>query len=150
MINARAETLLEKRSFRGAMQSRRCLVIADGYYEWKKMAAGKQPFWIAPREGGAIALAGLWEVNRKAAAEPILSCTIITTDASGELADIHDRMPAILRREEAERWMDLDYPADRAAQLLHPYPPGRLVAKRVDRKVNDPRCDGPECLAPPG
>ncbi|RMF40743.1 MAG: SOS response-associated peptidase [Planctomycetota bacterium] len=149
MINARAETLLEKRSFRGPMRSRRCLVIADGYYEWKREADGKQPYWIAPGGGGAIQFAGLWEINRKAAEEPILSCAIITTDANEELKEIHDRMPAILRRDEAERWANLDFPADRAQRLLQPAPRNWLVAHKANRIVGNPRYDGPECLQPP-
>ncbi|GIW98311.1 MAG: DUF159 family protein [Pirellulaceae bacterium] len=149
MINARSETVLEKRSFIGPMKSRRCLILADGYYEWKKTAVGKQPYWIAPREGGAIQFAGLWEINRKLGPAPVCSCTIITTTATPELAELHDRMPVLLRDEAAERWMDHRLAPAAAQTLLRPAPSGWLAARPVTKKVNNARYDTPDCLSPP-
>ena len=96
MINARAETISEKRSFTGPLKNRRCVVIADGYYEWKTEGKLKQPYWIHPPDGGVFAMAGLWETNRRATGQPVKSCTIITTAANEKLAEVHDRMPVVL------------------------------------------------------
>ncbi len=148
MINARSETLHEKRSFSGALKRRRCLIIADGYYEWQKLDNGKQPFWIAPRSGGVMQLAGLWEQNVKATGEPIRSCTIITTAANDALSSVHDRMPALLTGASAERWADPTCAADEAQALLGPAENDFLTARKVSQLVNNPRNDRPECVEP--
>lgn len=146
MINARSETLGEKRSFSGPLKSRRCAVIADGYYEWKADGKQKQPYWIHPAEGGVMALAGLWEINRRATGEPVKSCTIITTAANGKLAGLHDRMPAVLCPESLREWLDPRLSPDDAAHLLASAANDVLEAQAVDRRVNNARIDDADCL----
>ena len=148
MINARAETLLEKRSFAGPLAERRCMILADGYYEWQKQADGrKQPCWLAPAAGGPMLLAGLWEVNRRATGVPIRSCTLITTAANHALSEVHDRMPVVLHPAEAERWIDPRCKAQEASELLQPAADDFFRIRKVSTRVNNVRHDDPECLA---
>ncbi len=147
MINARAETIDEKRSFVGPLKSRRCLVVADGYYEWKTEGKLKQPYWIHPTDGGVFAMAGLWEVNRRATGEPVKSCTIITTSANEKLVELHDRMPVVLVSEEAVRaWLDPRLAVEESKGLLVSAANEVLLAQAVDRRVNNARIDDPDCL----
>jgi putative SOS response-associated peptidase YedK len=149
MINARAETIDEKRSFAPALKQRRCLVIADGYYEWQKQPGGrKQACWIAPPEGCVVCFAGLWELNTKATGKPVKSCTIITTGANAALAPIHDRMPAILIGVAAQQWMRPDCSAQEAKSLLAPADDDLLHVRRVNNQVNNPRNESPQCIEP--
>ncbi|MEM7478283.1 MAG: SOS response-associated peptidase [Planctomycetota bacterium] len=151
MINARAETLPEKRSFSGPLKKRRCMILADGYYEWQKLGDGtKQACWISPQDDQVICLAGLWESNRRATGEEVYSCTIITTSANGFLSPIHDRMPVVLEGQAAEQWMDSDCPADEAHQLLGTTEDEFFKVTRVSKLVNNPRNEVPECLLPMG
>ena len=140
MINARAETVREKRSFRGPFEQRRCLVPATGFYEWTKAAdGGKQPYLIAPKFWGPFALAGLWERwPGNAEHEPIESFTIVVTAASAAMGEIHDRMPVIVAEEDYEIWLSGE--ADRAAELMRPWE-GPLEIRPVSRRVNSPRND---------
>lgn len=150
MINARAESVAEKPSYRRAFRSRRCLVLADGFYEWRKEDGGRQPYYIKMRDGSPFAFAGLWEVWRGGADE-IRSCTIITTDANGLLAPIHERMPVILDPEEYDLWLDVSvHDPDVLLPLLKPYEGETLEAYPVDRVVNNPANDGPACVEPVG
>ena len=127
MINARAETVAEKPSFRAAFRQRRCLVAADGFYEWRKTAeapkAPKQPYYIRLESGEPFAIAGLWERWRDPAGETVESCTLITTEANPALAPIHHRMPVILASADYDAWLDAR-PASPAAlhDLLRPLP----------------------------
>ena len=105
LISARAETVATKPSFRSAFKRRRCLIAADGFYEWQKRDDGKQPFHIRLRSGEPFAFAGLWERWAKGA-EPVESCTIITTDANEMTEDLHDRMPVILPKDTYDLWLD--------------------------------------------
>lgn len=152
MINARAETLAEKPSFRSALKRRRCLVVADGFYEWKKDGTrkqGKQPMYITLADGRPFAFAGLWEVWRNPADELIKTCTIITTEPNELLAEIHNRMPAILPPEAYDKWLtpgDLD--AAQALPLLSPYPAGRMRAVPVSTLVNSPAVDSEQLVLP--
>lgn len=148
MINARAETIDEKRSFTGPLKSRRCVIIADGYYEWKTEGKLKQPYWIHPPEGGVFAMAGLWETNRRATGQPVKSCTIITTAANEKLAEVHDRMPVILVDDALHNWLSDTLPADQATSLLKSAPEDFFETKAVDRRVNNARVDDAECLRP--
>lgn len=149
MINARAETISEKRSFTGPLKSRRCLVIADGYYEWKTEGKLKQPYWIHPADGSVFAMAGLWETNRRATGEPIKSCTIVTTSANEKLADVHDRMPVVLIDEEAvQSWLSENLSVDEAKDLLKSAPEEFMETQAVDRRVNNARVDDTDCLRP--
>ena len=148
MINARAETIGEKRSFTGPLKNRRCVVIADGYYEWKTEGKLKQPFWIHPTDGGVFAMAGLWETNRRATGQPVRSCTIITTSANEKLAEVHDRMPVVLVEEALQRWLSPNFSADDAPSLLKSAPKEYFDTRAVDRRVNNARIDDEDCLRP--
>jgi putative SOS response-associated peptidase YedK len=157
MINARVETLDTKPAFRTAIQRFRCLIIADGFYEWQRMPAGpKQAFHITPADHQPFAFAGLWSVwrppadhagSRHPALAPIRSCTIITCGANAAVAPLHDRMPVILAREHEQAWLDATTPASVVAELLNSLPAERTAVRAVGSAVNDARYDGPECLA---
>jgi putative SOS response-associated peptidase YedK len=150
MINARAETVAGKPAFRSAFRHRRCLVIADGYYEWQATPAGKQPWFIARADREPFAMAGLWESWVEApGAPPLDSCTILTTEAPPPLAGIHHRVPVVLPATAYSSWLDpqLAEPERLAALLVAPTA-GTLAAVRVGRRVNDARNDGPELIEP--
>jgi putative SOS response-associated peptidase YedK len=147
MINARAETVATTNAFARSFARRRCLVPADGWYEWvRRDAATKQPYFMTRRDGGVLAFAGLWSVW-KGVDGPLMSCSVITTAAVGELADVHDRMPLLLA---PERWTDWLDGGDEPAGLLAP-PTAELLAgieiRPVGRGVGDVRNDGPELVA---
>lgn len=148
LFNARSETVDEKPSFRAAFRRRRCLVVADGFYEWTPRASGHRPHWLAPATAPLLAFAGLYEHAIDADGRPIDSCTVLTTEANPDLAPIHPRMPVLLARTSWGAW--LDPAADRAALkgLLVPAPSGSLIAREVGRHVNDARHDDPRCLEP--
>lgn len=148
MINARAETLSERPAYRAAFRRRRCVVLADGWYEWQVAASGKQPWFIHSRDGAPLGLAGLWETWRDpAGGEPVESCTIVTTDAVGPLAEIHHRMPAVLPAAGLEAWLD-PRQQDVAALSgwLGPRDPAEFSARAVSRRVNDPRNQGADLI----
>ena len=138
MINARAETLLEKPSFRNLLPNKRCIVIADGYYEWQKAVSGKQPYYIHNSGGGILPMAGLWDRWINHDDQPVFSYTVITTTPKPELAFIHDRMPVILHRENLDQWLQTtNNPAQTVLPLLQPYRE-RLEAYQVSKMVNSP------------
>jgi len=146
-INARAETVAERPAYRDAFARRRCLIVADGFYEW---SAG-MPHWITLADGAPFAFAGLWASWRPPAAddvEPLRSCAIVTTAAAGAVRDLHDRMPVILAPADESRWIDPETPADDLRALLASAGP-TLQARPVSRNVNDARHDAPDCLDPP-
>lgn len=147
LINARAETVAEKASFRAAFRHRRCLVVADGFYEWQRTERKKQPFYFRLRDGQPFAFAGLWERWQAPDGETIASCTILTTEASELLRPIHDRMPVILDPKDYDLWLD---PAvqtpEPLQQLLRPYPAEVMTSYAVSTKVNNPANDSPECI----
>jgi putative SOS response-associated peptidase YedK len=151
MINARAETLAEKPAFRAAYRRRRCLVLADGFFEWRKDPGqkAKQPMYIRLKTGEPFAFAGLWEIWNSADGSQILSCTIITTEPNELVSDIHNRMPVILPREDYSAWLNPNeiQPAD-LGDLLRPYPSTELAAYPVSTIVNSPGNDSPACVAP--
>lgn len=146
LINARSETAAEKPSFRSAFKTRRCLVPADGYYEWQAAPEGKLPWLIRAKDGAPLAFAGLYEHWRPAGGEPIESFTILTCAAHPELAWLHERMPVILTSAGAERWLDPATPLDELQALMQAYPANELTWQRVSRKLNNPRHEGPELL----
>ena len=148
MINARAETVAEKPAFRNALKKRRCLVLADGYYEWQKTPVGKRPYRIILKSGEPFALAGLWETWSDPHGNVVPSCTIITTAANDFLAPIHNRMPVILPRESEEMWLDsgVEDPAS-LTDILASYPDEEMEAYEVSTMVNYARNDGPEVIA---
>lgn len=148
MINARAETVAERPAFRSAFRRRRCLVIADGYYEWQTAGSGRTPFRIAMESGEPFAFAGLWETWRNPEGETVLSCAIITTSASEALSPIHDRMPVILPRDHEDLWLDhgVEDPG-LLSDILAPYAGGGLEAYRVPSLVNSVRNNSPELVS---
>jgi putative SOS response-associated peptidase YedK len=149
MINARAETLAEKPSFKRALQKRRCLVIADGFYEWKATGKKKTPMFIALKSRQPFGFAGLWETWKSPKGEAIHSCTIITTTPNALMGSIHNRMPVILPRSAEARWLDrsIDDP-QKLLPLLAPYPDNEMIAYEVSQLVNSPRNDVPACIEP--
>jgi putative SOS response-associated peptidase YedK len=137
MINARAETVAEKPSYRKAFQERRCLILADGFYEWQKTDNGKQPFYIRMEDESPFAFAGLWESWRNG--REIRSCTIITTAPNELAASIHNRMPVILHPEDYDMWLDPDFDErEPLTSLLKPFPAEAMEAYPVSRRVNNP------------
>lgn len=150
MINARAETLSEKPSFRNALRRRRCILPADGFYEWQGEAGGKTrtPYHITLIDGRPFALAGLWEVWRDpGGGEPLRTCTIITTTPNELMRPIHNRMPVILDASAARQWLVPGEVEPGSLQpLLRPYPAAEMVARVVSRRVNNPRNDSPDVL----
>jgi len=148
MINARAETVSEKPSFRKAFKVRRCLILADGFYEWQKMDNGKQPYYIKMQDDSPFAFAGLWEIWGKNG-EEIRSCTIITTDANDLMDEIHHRMPVILQPEDYSMWLDPDFDEEASlTSLLKPYPAAAMEAYPVSRRVNKPSNNEPGAVEP--
>ena len=147
MINARGETVAEKPSFRSAVKSRRCLIPADGFYEWVKTDGGKQPHYIHFADGRAFAFAGLWERWHKSDGEPLDTCTIITTTPNDLVAALHDRMPVILPPETFTEWLEPQpLTSDRLQDLLASHPAGDMEAYQVSTHVNKPANDDPECV----
>ena len=149
MINARSETVSQKPSFRNALQRRRCLVLADGFYEWQKAGKGKRPMRIVLSSREPFAFAGLWESWRDPQGDTVRSCTIITTQANDLLRPIHERMPVILPRDLEEFWLDSDV-TDPAAlsDVLAPYPGDLMEAYEVSTLVNRAANNGPELIVP--
>ncbi len=147
MINARAETLLEKPSFKRLVGKRRCLVLTDGFYEWRKEGKRKVPMRMLLKTRELFAFAGLWDRWKKPDGNEFQSFTIITIDANDLLRPIHDRMPVILGRDGEEKWLnpDLKDPSE-LLPLLKPYPSELMEAYDVSPLVNSPRNDRPECI----
>ena len=149
MINARAETVAEKPSFRTALTRRRCLVLADGFYEWQRTEGSKRPMRITLKSREPFAFAGLWDTWRDPKGAIITSCTIITTAANDLLSPVHDRMPVILPRDLESFWLD-PHIQDHVAlsDVLAPYPSAAMEAYEVSSLVNSPSNNGPEVLVP--
>jgi putative SOS response-associated peptidase YedK len=146
LINARAETLMEKPSFRESYQKRRCLIPADGFYEWKRTAEGKVPLYIRLRQQPLFTFAGLWERWISPSGERITTCTIITTEPNELMRDIHQRMPVILNREQERVWLDRNADRNTLELCLRPYPAQEMEAYEVSRAVNSPRTDEPKLI----
>ena len=162
-INARAETVAEKPSFRAAFRRRRCLIPVSGFYEWQARADGlgenrpKQPFWIAMADGAPFSFAGLWEIWQSPDGDELQTCTIVTTVACESLRPVHHRMPVIVAPQDHDSWLTVSPDGDEAdtraaAALMRPYPDGALVATPVGRLANNVRNDGPDLIrrAEPG
>jgi putative SOS response-associated peptidase YedK len=153
MINARVETVSEKPAYRTALERRRCLIPADGFYEWTKAPDGtRQPHFIAPGDGGLLAFAGLWEVWRDPAdpdAELLRTCTILTTAAAEEVRPLHDRMPLTLPADRWDEWLDRDLQdGEAAADLARTAAHTRLRHHAVAPAVNNVRSNGPQLILP--
>lgn len=153
MINARAESLAEKPSFRNAFRRRRCLILADGFYEWRQEPGSrvKTPMYVRMKEGRPFAFAGLWEIWQAPQGEGshILSCTIITTEPNSLMSSIHNRMPVILREEDYSLWLSPEeQKPDAISALLRPYAEDRMEAYPVSTRVNSPANESAECIVP--
>lgn len=149
LINARAETLAQKPSFRHAFKRRRCLILADGFYEWKRVGNRKQPYYFQLKNGQPFALAGLWEIWQPREGETIASCAIVTTKANTVMQPIHDRMPAILEPDSYRQWLDSRLTdTDALEPLLKPYESELMSAIAVSSLANNPANDVPDCLVP--
>jgi len=146
-INARRETVRDKPAFRAAFQRRRCLVPADGYYEWQRIGGAKQPYYLVATDRSPLAMAGLYEIWRAPDASLVWTCTVITTDAADELGHIHDRTPLLVPTAAWDRWLDpaVDDPGD---DLLVPGTPGNLDAWPVSQEVGNVRNNAPQLVEP--
>ena len=152
MINARGETVAEKPAFRSAFKKRRCLVVADGFYEWKKEADGKQPYYITRADEQPFCMAGLWESWRDKTNEdaaPVQTCTVITTNANELMSSLHDRMPVILDADKQDFWLDPSFSERKPLEeALIPYPSDEMKFVRVSKVVNKATNEVPECVVP--
>ena len=149
MINARAETVAEKPSFRAAFAKRRCLIVADGFYEWRKEAGAKQPYRAAMADGRPFAFAGLWEQwTDKSDGARVESCTIVTTEANELLKPIHPRMPVIVDPGDFDAWLDVTVALDAVQALLRPYPAELMTVYPVSPRVNSVANDDAALIEP--
>jgi putative SOS response-associated peptidase YedK len=148
MINARSETVGEKPAFRGPVRYHRCLIPANGFYEWPRQGNEKVPFYIHRKDQEPLAFAGIWD-TWKSTDEVIESCSILTTDANNLVAKIHDRMPVILSPSEFDTWLDREMTdIEKLKMLFSPYPSDMLDVIEVSSSVNNTKNDAPECLEP--
>ena len=151
MINARAETIDEKPSFKTCLQRKRCLIVADGFYEWKKEGSTKRPHRITLKDQGLFGFAALWDTWKSPTGELINTCTIITTTPNELMEPIHNRMPVILPRDVESVWLDQNITDSHLLKsLLTPYPPDKMMAYEVSPFVNSVKNNGPECLVAVG
>ena len=148
MINARSETAPEKPSFRRAFRERRCLIPADGFYEWQRTNGAKQPFYIHMHDGHPFAFAGLWESWSKGGEGEVRTCAILTTEANAVVGDVHERMPVIVAPDAYDVWLDPASERDELVDLLAPYPDEEMEAYPVSRFVNSPSNNDPRCIEP--
>jgi putative SOS response-associated peptidase YedK len=153
MINARSETAAEKPSFRAAMRRRRCLVPADGFYEWMRIGKRKQPYFVTETDGAPLAFAGLWESWTGPDGTELETCTILTTEANELMSELHNRMPVIVQPQDFDEWLvggtELT-PAQVSTlqHLLRPFPSDKLQAYPVGQYVNNTRNEGEACIVP--
>ena len=148
LINARAETITEKPSFRSAFLKRRCLILADGFFEWQRKLDRKgssTPFRFQRKDGKPFALAGIWETWHASEQETIQSCAIITCSPNELVATVHDRMPVMFSGQNCWNWLEWNSPVE-LQTLLVPYPAEQMVAYEVGRSINDVNNDNPECI----
>jgi len=136
LINARAETAAERRAFRDAFRARRCIVPASGFFEWAKRGDFRQPYWIAPKDGAPFGIAGLWECWIAPDGARVESCALLTTAANARVAELHDRMPAILAPQDHAAWLDPTREVAALAELLAPLPSDSLAFRAVGTRVN--------------
>lgn len=146
LINARAEGIESKPSFRGPFKYRRCIIPARGFYEWQQIEKGKQPFFIRPADGGYFAFAGIWDHWEGDGEEVVESCAIITTNANNLMASIHDRMPVILEEKDCLLWLDDKTGKEQLLKVLRPCSDELIKAYSVAARVNSPRNNDPDCF----
>ncbi|MEE9233257.1 MAG: SOS response-associated peptidase, partial [Nitrospirales bacterium] len=151
MINARAETVAEKPAFRKALRHQRCVVLADGFYEWKREGKTKQPYYIHLTDNRPFVFAGLWECWAREGEQPLESCAMVTTGPNALMESIHQRMPVILSPKNYDLWLDLGVQNPQSLlPILQPYPPEEMEAFPTSLIVNNPRNDSPLCVQPLG
>ncbi len=149
MINARSETVAEKPAFRNSLRRKRCAILADGFYEWKKTEDGKQPYHIYLRDHRPFVFAGLWDRWDKGPIDPIESFTILTTSPNDKVAELHNRMPVILTPEAIDLWLDPEIDdAERLTSVLQAYDAGEIEFSPVSKLVNRPSNNAPQCVVP--
>ena len=149
MINARSETASDKPSFRSAFRKRRCLILADGFYEWRKTGTGKQPVRVQMEDGRPFAFAGLWESWRNREGGEVHSCTILTMSANSFMKNIHDRMPLILQKNNESKWLDSSSTdPEEIKEMIQEFPNDYLESWDVSKLVNIPTNNNPECIEP--
>jgi putative SOS response-associated peptidase YedK len=146
LINARSETAATRHAFRESFKTRRCLIPADGFYEWKRVRDGSDAFHVRRRDQRVFAFAGLWTPAREAGGPE--ACVILTTEANALVAPIHERMPVILPPEACTVWLEEAATGDLLESVLKPLPPGELEVRAVSPAVNSAANDGPQCQAP--
>lgn len=144
MINARAETITEKASYKNAFKKRRCLVVADGFYEWQAVGDSKRPVYIRLKSGAPFGFAGLYEMWKSPEGGELTTCTIITTEANELMRPIHARMPVIIPRGDEDLWLNLE--TKDPGRLLNPYPAEEMEAYPVSKRVNSPKNNSPLCI----
>jgi putative SOS response-associated peptidase YedK len=150
MINARVETVAERPAYRRAFERYRCLIVADGFYEWQAVpSGGKRPFHITRDDRALFAFAGLWSIWHAPDGGKLRTCTIVTTTANPAIASLHDRMPVILSPDAEAAWIDAATPREDLFEILAGLPASQTVLRAVGTAVNDARYDGPDCLAEP-
>jgi len=148
-VNAKAETVRTSPPFRDSFKDRRCLLPASGFFEWEKIGEEKVPYLFRPLAGGPLAFAGVWDVWKpKGGGDPLFTCALITVPANVTVRPLHDRMPAILGREQFAEWLNPKTPPAAAHALLGPAADDLLEVMRVNRAVNNSRIDSPECVQP--
>ncbi len=148
MINARAETVHEKPAFRAPFAHKRCLILADGFYEWKQLEKNKQPYYIRLADGGPFAFAGLWDHWTSPEGDERLTCTIITCEPNELMSQLHNRMPVIFDKTTMWDWLDPEASPVALKAMLAPYDTSAMTAYPVSRAVNRPANDSPECIQP--
>jgi len=149
MINARAETLAEKSSFKRLLHNRRCVIVGDGFYEWAQELGtkSKTPMYITMKDHEPFAFAGLWDSWRTPSGQQLRTCTIITTEPNALMAAIHNRMPALLLPDALTTWLDPEVQDEQElCHLLNPYPTELMIARPVSRLVNNPKYDSAELI----
>jgi len=148
LINARSETVGSKPAFREAFESRRCLIPADGFYEWKREGQTRQPFHLSLQDDSLFAFAGLWDRWKDTSGQVVESCSILTTTPNALLANVHDRMPVILRPEAYDLWLDPGFRrAETLKEMLNPFDATLMKRYPVSTRVNFVRNDDPQCAA---
>ena len=149
LINARVETVADQPAFRESFRERRCLIPADGFYEWRRDPEGKRPIWFSPPEHDHFAFAGIWASLRRGDDDVVASCALITCPPNETVRPVHDRMPVVLDPAAEGAWLDPAASVDDLLDLLRPAPEDRLEPREVGDFVNDVREDGPHLLEPP-
>ncbi|MBS3741464.1 MAG: SOS response-associated peptidase [Candidatus Cloacimonetes bacterium] len=147
MINARSETIAEKRSFKRSFKKKRCLIVATGFYEWQKKGDKKIPVFVYLKDRKLFGFAGIYDTWKSPQGKSVPSCSILTTDASHKIKNIHNRMPVILEKDKEKLWLNNEnYDKEKLKQILHPYDDKKLDYHKVSQYVNSPENNSPKCV----